>query len=55
LETQNIANNQGKGNTEQKEQCCSYHKTLTSNYTTKPVQQHGTGTKTDMKTSGTKK
>jgi hypothetical protein len=49
LETQKIMNNQG--NTEQKEQYWRYYNI----YTTEPQQQkqHGTGTKTDRKISGT--
>jgi hypothetical protein len=53
METQEATNSQG--NTQLKEQCWRYHDTwlqtiLQSNNNKK---QHGTGTKTDMKTSGT--
>jgi hypothetical protein len=44
-----------KSNPEQKEQHRRYHNTGLQNYTTDPQyhKQHGTGTKTDMKTNGT--
>jgi hypothetical protein len=42
-----------QGNTEQKEQCWRYHKILDFKLYYRVVKQHGTGTKTDMKTRGT--
>jgi hypothetical protein len=53
LETLKTANSQGS--TEQKEQCWWYHntrlQTILQSHSNK--KQHDTGTKTDMKTSGT--
>jgi hypothetical protein len=54
LEAQKTTNS--KDNTEQKEQCWRYHSTqlptILQNHTNK--KKHGSGTKTDMKMSGTK-
>jgi hypothetical protein len=53
LETQETEKSQG--NTQQKEQCWRYHNTqlqiILQSHSNK--KQHGTDTKTDMKTSGT--